>query len=113
MHLNSVKTVPWEMQKRAMPAKRLLRLFFGIRLPSISTFGGKKHCLLVMEDSTNYACSYFLKDKCKSKNLIFGLIKNVKTKYGILVQYAHCNNARENVDFEWACEWEGMGIKLT
>ena len=41
---------------------------------------------------------------------MFGLIKNLKTKYGTQVQYAHCDNAGENMDFEWAYEQEGMEI---
>ena len=38
-------------------------LFFEITSPSTPTFGGKKHGLLVIEDSTNYGWSYFLKGK--------------------------------------------------
>ena len=65
-----------------------------------------------MEDITNYAWDNFLKEKSKLKNVMLGLIKNLKIKYGIQVHYAHCNNARENVDFELVCKQEGKGIKF-
>ena len=38
--------------------------------PSTTTFGGKKHWLLVIEDSANYAESYFSKEKLSLKNVI-------------------------------------------
>ena len=38
-------------------------LFFDISFPSTPTFGGKKHWLLVIEDSTGYKWSFFKKGK--------------------------------------------------
>ena len=46
------------------------------------------------------------------KNVMLDLIKNLKTKYSIQIQYACCDNTGENVDFERAYKWEGMGIKF-
>ena len=46
------------------------------------------------------------------KNVMLSLIKNIKTKYGIHVWYAHCNNAGEKNDFECICKQEGMGIEF-
>ena len=40
------------------------RLFFDISSPSTPTIGGKKHWLLVMKDSIDYAWSYFSIEKC-------------------------------------------------
>ena len=51
------------------------RIFFDIILSLTTTSGGKKHQLLVMEDSTDYAWSYFLKEKSDVKNATMGLIK--------------------------------------
>ena len=37
------------------------------------------------------------------------LIKNLKSKYNIQVQYLCCDNAGEKVDFKWDWKKEGMG----
>ena len=34
------------------------------------------------------------------KNMLMGLIKNLKTNYYIQIQYVHCDSAGKNVDFE-------------
>ena len=69
------------------------RLFFDISSPFTPTLRDKKHCLFVVEDSTGYAWSYVLKEKFELKNVILGLIKNLKTKYVFQIQYAYCDNA--------------------
>ena len=43
---------------------------------------------------------------------MIGIMKNLKTMNDIQVQYLCCDNARENVDFEWVCNQEGMSMKL-
>ena len=43
---------------------------------------------------------------------MMGLIKNLKTKYNIQVQYLHCNNAGKNVDFERACKQQGVRMEF-
>ena len=68
--------------------------------------------MLVIEDITNYLWSYFQKEKLELKNVMMGLIKNLKTKYNIQVQYMCCNNAKENVDFERVCKQERMGLEF-
>ena len=62
------------------------RLFFDVSSPSTPTFGGKKHWLLVMEESSNYAWSFFLKEKSNLEDVMLGLIKNLKNKNNIQVQ---------------------------
>ena len=88
------------------------RLFFDIISPSTLTFGGKNHWLLVIEDSTNYIQSYFLKEKSDFTIVTRGLIKNLKTKYNIQVQFLWCDSACENVAFEKNCKQEGMGMEF-
>ena len=39
---------------------------------------------------------------------MLGLIKNLKTKYNLQVQYLHCDNAGENVVFKKDCKEEGL-----
>ena len=69
---------------------------FDIRSPLTPTYGGKIHCLLITEDSTDYAWSSFLKEKLELKKTMLGIIKDLKANYSIHVQYARCDNAREN-----------------
>ena len=57
------------------------RLFFDVSSPSTSTFCGKKHCLLVIDDSSNYVWSFFLKEKSNIADVMLGIIKNLKNKY--------------------------------
>ena len=44
------------------------------------------------------------------KNVMLGLIENLKTKYGIQVRYARYDNSRENENFEQICKQEWMDI---
>ena len=46
------------------------------------------------------------------KDVMIGIIKNLKTMYDIQVWYLHCDNAGENVDFERVCRQEGIGIEF-
>ena len=66
-----------------------------------------KYWLLLIEDSSGYALNFFIKEK---SGLAESLIKSLKTKYNLQVQYLHCNNAQKNVAFEkpvnrkgWEC----------
>ena len=43
---------------------------------------------------------------------MIGLIENLKTKYGIQVQFLQYNNAKENIDFERVWKQEGIGIEF-
>ena len=43
---------------------------------------------------------------------MIGSINNSKAKYGISMEYARCDNAIENEDFERACKQEGIGIQF-
>ena len=65
-----------------------------------------------MEDNSNYAWSFFLKEKSNLAGVMLGLIKNLKNKYNIQVQYLCCNNTSENVALEKACKQEGLGVDI-
>ena len=45
-------------------------------------------------------------------DVILGLIKNLKNKYNLHVQFLHTDNAGENVVFEQACKQEWLGVEL-
>ena len=100
-----------EVSKKSVSWLKILgkTLFFDISSPSTPPFGGKKHWLLVVEDSGNCAWSFFLKKKSNLSGVMLGLIKNLRNKYSMKVQYLCCNNAGENVAFKKACKQEGLG----
>ena len=82
--------------------------FLWYKLSLNSTFGDKKHWLLVVEDSSDYVWSFFLKEKPDLADTMLGLVKNLKTKYNLQVQYLCCDNAYENVVFEEAYKQERL-----
>ena len=102
------------ISKKAVVCSKMLEksLFFDISSPSTPTFGGKNHWLLVIHDSTGYALIKFFLKKLNLKNVKMGLIKNLKTKYNIQVQYLCFYNRGENVDFKRTNKQEWMGIKF-
>ena len=55
---------------------------------------------------------YFLKEKSELKDVMKGLIQNLKTKSDINVKYLHSDSAGENVDFKQVCKQEGMGMEF-
>ena len=100
------------VSKKAVAQSKILeeRLFFDISTCSTPTFEGKKHWLLVMDDSSNYALSFFLKEKSDLAGIMLGLVKNLKNKYAMQIQYLDCDNAGENVAFKKAYNQEGLGV---
>ena len=60
-------------------------------------FGGKKQWLHVVEDTSDYEWSFFLKEKSDLAKTMLGLIKNLKTKYNLQVQYLCSDNTGQNV----------------
>ena len=51
------------------------RLFINESSPFTADNDSKKHWLLVVEDSTNYAWSHFLKEKSELKDVIISLLR--------------------------------------
>ena len=51
-----------------------------------------------------------MKEKSNLADIMIGLIKNLKNKYNLQVQYLHYNNAGENVAFKEACKQKGLGV---
>ena len=71
------------VSKKAVPHLKILgeKLFFDITSPSSLTLGSKWHWLLIIDDSSNYIWSFFLKEKFNLADTMVGLIENLKTKY--------------------------------
>ena len=88
------------------------KFFIDISYPSTISMGCKKHWLLVLEDSIDYAWSYFLKEKSELEDIMLIFLKYLKSTQGINVRYTNCNNASENESFESVCKQEGMVIEF-
>ena len=85
------------------------RLFLNISSPSTPTFASKKHWLLIIDDSSSFILSFFLKEKSDLVDIMIGLIKDLKNKYYLQVQYLCCVDAGENIVFKNGCKQEGLG----
>ena len=88
------------------------RIFIDISSPKTATLGGKHRWLLVVDDCTDMTWSYFLKKKSETSDKIILLIKDLKSKYEIVVKMVRCDNAGENLALQRACEKEGLGSKF-
>lgn len=86
------------------------RLCIDISSPSTKSIGGKCHWLLVVDDCTDYAWSFFLKKKSETKDIMIALIKELKQTYGITVKSIRCDNSGENNALQKSCKQEGLGI---
>ena len=106
------KAKQWAISEKAVPPPKILgeRFFFNISSPSTPTFGGKKHWLLYVDNSSNFNLSCFLKEKSNLVDGMIGLIKNLKNKYNLQVQYLCCDNAGQDIAFQKACKQEELGV---
>jgi len=86
------------------------RLCIDISSPSTKSIGGKSHWLLVVDDCTDYAWSFFLKQKSETKDIMIALIKELKQAYDIEVKTIRCDNSGENNALQRSCKQEGLGI---
>ena len=86
------------------------RLCIDISSPSTKSIGGKCHWLLVVDDCTNYAWSFFLKQRSEIKDIVIALIKELKQAYDIEVKTIRCDNSGENNALQRSCRQEGLGI---
>jgi hypothetical protein len=57
-----------------------------ISWPSTRSIGGKYHWLFVVDDCTDYAWIFFLKQKSETKDMMIALIKELKQAYDIDVK---------------------------
>ena len=99
------------VSKMAVALSKILgeRLFLDISSPLTPTLGGKKHWLLVVEDSRNYSLSFILKESDLGC-VMLGSIEYLKNEDNIQVQCLCCNNTGESVAFKKACKWEWLGL---
>ena len=94
-------------KKSTIPGERL---FFDISSIKSKSFGGAKFWLLIIDDATGQAFSYFLKKKSETARKIVGLIKHLESTLNYKVKFLRCDNAGENIATEHVCKEEGLGV---
>jgi len=88
------------------------RLFINISHPQSHSFGGLQYWLLIVDDATDYCFSIFLKSKDQLGSAMIRLIKELKSKYNIIVHKIQCDNSSENVTFKNKAKEEGLGLNF-
>ena len=108
------KAKQYTVSKKAVTHSKILRErhFFHISYPLTPTFVDKWHWLLIVENSSSYIWSFFLKEKSDLVDAMVGLIQSFKNKYNFQVRFLHFSNAGENQAFEWTCKQEGLGVNF-
>jgi hypothetical protein len=83
--------------KTIISSKRVLELLhrdlFGP--PSHASLGGKKYCLVIVDDYSRYTWVYFFKHKYKTQQTIKGFIKEVEHQYGQDILIIQSDNGTE------------------
>ena len=85
-------------------------MHFDVSSIKARSFGGAKLWLLVVDETTGHAFSFFVKKKSEVPGKIVGLIEDLKAKHGMEVKVLRCDNAGENFKTEELCVKEGLGI---
>jgi len=88
------------------------RLFIDISSVKGKSYSGSKFWLLVVDDNSDMAWSWFLKQKSDLKDKLLPFVKQLKNKDKKTVKYIRCDNAGENKKFEEACANDGLGVQF-
>ena len=76
------------------------------------SFRKKRLWLLVVDDTTDYCWSFFLKEKSETGKVLMDLIKRLKDNKNVTVKKIHCDNAGENTAFEVEAERQCLGLQF-
>ena len=71
--------------------------------------GGKKHGLLIVDEATDYAHSFFLK---KKSDMIETIQKSIHEKHHIRIKQIIFDNSRENRMLQAKSDQQNLGIKF-
>jgi hypothetical protein len=85
------------------------RLHMDISSIKEKSFGGAKYWLLVLDEATGYAFSFFLKRKSDTGDTILNLVRDLRAK-GKVVKKIRCDDAGENRATEQLLAANGLGI---
>jgi hypothetical protein len=89
------------------------RLFMDISGPYKMSLKGSKYWLLIVDDKTRKAWSFFVKNKSDAKKVTASLLSMLKGA-SVVTKYLRCDNAGENVKgLKELCNEQGIKIELT
>ena len=76
------KAKQWAINKMTVPWSKMSgeKLFFVISSPSTPTFGSKQHWLLILDNSSEFIWTFFLKDESNQGDIVVGVIKNLENE---------------------------------
>jgi hypothetical protein len=104
------KSVSKELQpKSETPGERM---FLDISSIKGESFGQSKFWLMALDDSTDYAKSFFLKRKSETALTIVNYVIDIEKRFKRVVKYIRCDDAGENRALEKACINAGLGIQF-
>ena len=101
--------VPKKKEKQ-VPSRPGYRMFIDISSFKHESMGGKRHCLIVVDEFSDCSHSFFLKRKSDQIELFPTWIKELKAKYGIDIKYIRLDNSGENKGLQDECEKQNLGI---
>ena len=89
------------------------RLFIDLSGPYFKSAGGTQYWILVVDDFTRFAWSYFVTRKSMIRHPLNQLLNKLKGD-GLHVKYIRCDNAGENTSHvKSICDRRGITIELT
>lgn len=88
------------------------RLFVDTSGPYKKSLAKNSFWVLVVDDYTRKAWSYFVDKKSKVKEVVEALLEKL-SGCGVTVQYIRCDNAGENDALKVACEAKGITMEFT
>ena len=101
--------VPKKTQNQ-VPSRPGYRMFIDISSFKDESMGGKIHCLIVVDEVSDYSHSFFLRKKSDQTVVIPIWIKGTKNKYGIVVKNKRLDNSGETKSLHKECEKQNLGI---
>ena len=93
-----------------VPSRTGYRLYIDISSFKHESMGGKRHWLIVVDDSGDCNHSFFLKRKSDQIEPLPVWMKELKAKYGIDIKYVRLDNSGENRSLQRKCAKQNLGI---
>ena len=95
---------------KKMPTKPGYRVFNDISSFKQVSRGGNKHCLIMVDEFSDYTHSFFLKKKSDQIKILPMWIKGIAKKYRIEIKRIRLDNSGENKSLQKECDNQKHGI---
>jgi len=76
------------------------RLMIDISSVNVESYGGNKYWLLVIDEFTNHAWSFFIRDRSDTAEVMMRFIRIQRKRGNMTVKIIRCDNSGENQSFE-------------